>query len=719
MNDSRNANFCTNIIKQTHQTCKLFMVAIFFICLHINYAAAADNHPEPGKAPDRIISVGTDHDYPPFEYVDKQGNPQGFNIDLLKAIAETMGLTLKITTGPWKEIRSALENGQVDMVSGMYYSPERNMKVDFSVPFILVHQSMFTRHDTGFHKISELKNREIIVQSGDIMHDYVLSNQITSKIIEVDNTLDGIRLLASGKHDAALLPNLQGQYFLRKYDITNIKAVQPVILGQKYCFAVTEGDRELIDMLDQGLSILKASGKYREIREHWFGVLEGTNYRLHYRIVLGILLCLTLILLLSWFWTWTLRRLVHKKTRQLAEELSERKQAEKEKEALEDRLRQVHKMEAIGTLAAGIAHDFNNILSAIVGYTQLAKLETDSESRAYKDMTAVLEAADRAKKLIRQILTYSRRTEQEQQAEHLSFLIKGGMRLLKTSLPANVEIVTDLQANNDLILANATQIHQVLLNLVTNSAHAIGVNQGRIEIRLRNIELTQKTVYVPPLMPGHYVELTVTDTGHGIDKSIQKRIFDPFFTTKQRGHGTGMGLSVVHGIVKEHGGHIQVESRLSQGTSFRIIFPVYVGAQVEIDAPEPIIGGSERILFIDDEKDVVDVWERILTSLGYQVIASESPRNVMDLFQQAPEKFDVIITDLDMPEINGLSLIRAVKDIRPDIRIIVHSGMKTREYEQGAADLDIACFLQKPVSIEKMTQALQKQSADTPKKFSR
>ena len=684
------------------------MVAIFFICLHINYAAAADNHPEPGKAPDRIISVGTDHDYPPFEYVDKQGNPQGFNIDLLKAIAETMGLTLKITTGPWKEIRSALENGQVDMVSGMYYSPERNMKVDFSVPFILVHQSMFTRHDTGFHKISELKNREIIVQSGDIMHDYVLSNQITSKIIEVDNTLDGIRLLASGKHDAALLPNLQGQYFLRKYDITNIKAVQPVILGQKYCFAVTEGDRELIDMLDQGLSILKASGKYREIREHWFGVLEGTNYRLHYRIVLGILLCLTLILLLSWFWTWTLRRLVHKKTRQLAEELSERKQAEKEKEALEDRLRQVHKMEAIGTLAAGIAHDFNNILSAIVGYTQLARLETNSESRAYKDMTAVLEAADRAKKLIRQILTYSRRTKQEQQAEHLSFLIKGGMRLLKTSLPANVEIVTDLQANNDLILANATQIHQVLLNLVTNSAHAIGVNQGRIEIRLRNIELTQKTVYVPPLMPGHYVELTVTDTGHGIDKSIQERIFDPFFTTKQRGHGTGMGLSMVHGIVKEHGGHIQVESRLSQGTSFRIIFPVYAGAQVKIDAPEPIMGGSERILFIDDEKDVVDVWERILTSLGYQVTASESPRKAMDLFQQAPEKFDVIITDLDMPEINGLSLIRAVKDIRPDIRIIVHSGMKTREYEQGAADLDIACFLQKPVSIEKMTQALQK-----------
>jgi len=708
MNASRDANFCTNIIKQTHLTCKLFMVVIFFIYLNINYAAAADNHPEPGKAPDRIISVGTDHDYPPFEYVDEQGTPQGFNIDLLKAIAETMGLTLKITTGPWKEIRSALENGQVDMVSGMYYSPERDMKVEFSVPFILVHQSMFTRHDTGFHKISELKNREIIVQTGDIMHDYVLSNQITSKIIEVDNTLDGIRLLASGKHDAALLPNLQGQYFLRKYDITNIKAVQPVILGQKYCFAVTEGDRELIDMLDQGLSILKASGKYREIREHWFGVLEGTNYRLHYRIVLGILLCLILILLLSWFWTWTLRRLVRKKTRQLADELSERKQAEKEKEALEDRLRQVHKMEAIGTLAAGIAHDFNNILSAIVGYTQLARLETNSESRAYKDMTAVLESADRAKKLIRQILTYSRRTKQEQQAEHLSFLIKGGMRLLKTSLPANVEIVTDLQANNDLILANATQIHQVLINLVTNSAHAIGVNQGRIEIRLRNIELTQKTVYVPPLMPGHYVELTVTDTGHGIDKSIQERIFDPFFTTKQRGHGTGMGLSVVHGIVKEHGGHIQVESSLSQGTSFRIIFPVYVGAQVEIDAPEPIIGGSERILFIDDEKDVVDVWERILTSLGYQVIASESPRNAMDLFQQAPEKFDVIITDLDMPEINGLSLIRAVKDIRPDIRIIVHSGMKTPEYEQGAAALDIACFLQKPVSIEKMTQALQK-----------
>ncbi len=708
MDDFRNAIFCTDFIKQLPQTGGPFIVVIFFICLHINYAAAADNHPKPGKTPDRIVTVGTDHDYPPFEYVDEQGSAQGFNIDLLKSIAETMGLTLKITTGPWKEIRSALENGQVNMVSGMYYSPERNMNVDFSVPFIQVHLSMFTRDDSGFHKISELKNKEIIVQTGDIMHDYVLSTQITPKIIEVDNTLDGIRLLASGKHDAALLPNLQGQYFLRKYDIANIRAVQPVILGQKYCFAVTEGDRELIDMLDQGLSILKASGKYREIREHWFGVLEGTNYPLHYRTVLGILLCLILMLLISWFWTWTLRRLVRKKTRQLADELSERKQAEKEKEALEERLRQVHKMEAIGTLAAGIAHDFNNILSAIVGYAQLARQETDSETRAYKDMTAVLESADRAKKLIGQILTYSRGTKQEQQAEHLSFLIKGGMQLLKTSLPANVEIITDLQAKNDLVPAYATQIHQILINLVINSAHAIGLNQGRIEIRLRNIELTQKTVSVPPLMPGTYVELTLTDTGHGIDKSIQERIFDPFFTTKQRGQGTGMGLSVVHGIVKDHGGQIQVKSRLNQGTSFHIIFPVYTGAQVEIDAPAPIMGGSERILFIDDEKDVVDVWERILTSLGYQVTASESPRTAMDLFQQSPEKFDVIITDLDMPQINGLSLIRAVKDIRPDIRIIVHSGIKTREYEQGAADLDITCFLQKPVSIEKMTQALQK-----------
>lgn len=800
------------------------------LALSVPFGAMAADIP---RAVSRAITVGADHNYPPFEYVDEEGNPTGFNVELLRAIAETMGLTLEITAGPWKEIRDSLERGTLDMVSGMYYSPERDAKVDFSVPFILVHESMFVRETSPFDEITDLWDREIIVQSGDIMHDYVLGNRITQKIVEVNNTLDGIRLLASGRHDAALLPKLQGQYFLRKYDIANIKAAGPAILDQKYCFAVAEGNTELTAILDQGLGILKASGKYREIREHWFGVLEGTNYRLPYRIVLTVLLCLLLVLSVFWVWTRTLQQHVRRKTRELADELaahqhtlsrlkdkeahlralvesspdailvldkafcmtdwnpafekqfgfrredilnrscslllpddarsreieknisreirengtcqyqhnyrhksgrevptettisekilpdgglegyvaimrniSKRKQAEKEKEQLENQLRQVHKMEAIGTLAAGIAHDFNNILASIVGYGELARRTLDRKSQACQDIAEVLEAADRAKGLVRQILTYSRRTEQERRPEYLSFLVKGALRLLKASLTANVEIVTDIRMEDDLVLADVTQINQVIINLVTNAAHAIGSCQGTVQVRLRNMELTRDTIAVPPLLPGGYVELTVTDTGHGIDKSIQERIFDPFFTTKQRGEGTGMGLSVVHGIVKDHGGRIQVESRLNQGASFQILLPVYEGSQGEINTPGPIIGGNERILIIDDEKKVINAWKRILTSLGYQVVSSVSPERGLRRFENAPNDVDLVVTDLDMPEMNGQTLIQGLKATRPDIRVIVHTGLRSRQDEQTASQLGVARFLYKPVSTRKMAETL-------------
>lgn len=780
------------------------------------------------------IRVGVDHKNPPFEFIDEQGDTTGFNIDLLEALAQVMGLRLEIVTGPWETIRTSLENGQLDMVSGMYYSKERDAKVDFSVPFIIVYESMFVRKESCLNTIEELINREVIVQSADIMHDYIVSNNVTDHIIQVENTLDGIYLLASGQHDSALLPKLQGQYLLNKYNITNVKAAGPAILAQKYCFAVSEGNHELAAILDQGLSILKSSGRYKDIRENWFGVIEGNRYLALYRMVLGALVGLVLLLSISWIWTWSLRRHVQRKTRQLADELvahqrtlgmlkdkeahlralvesspdailvvdqqlcmtdcnpafmkqlgfdqndikgqhlslifpdeedmvllekstfagiartgvwqderlykmksgalvpmettvsekklpggnlggyvaimrniSKRKQVEKEKHRLEDQLRLVHKMEAIGTLAAGIAHDFNNILSSIIGYGELARRSLPPENPARQDLEEVLESADRAKDLVRHILTYSRRSEQERRPEYFSSLVEDSLRLLRASLPANIEIIKDFAVDEDLILADATQMNQVIINLVTNAAHAVDKGQGSIEIRLRDIELEeQETTMVPAAVPGRHIELTVTDNGHGIDKSILDRIFDPFFTTKQRGEGTGMGLSVVHGIIKDHGGFIRVKSRLGEGTSFHIIFPLYDGAYNEIVAPGPIIGGNERILLIDNEEKVTNAWQRILMSLGYHVVASTSPREGLRRFSDSPTSFDLVITDLDMPEMAGSELIQKLKTLFADIKIIIHTGFSKALTKVELEQLGVIHCLHKPVSTNVMAKTL-------------
>lgn len=393
----------------------------------------------------------------------------------------------------------------------------------------------------------------------------------------------------------------------------------------------------------------------------------------------------------------------------IARDISERKEAEKEKGLLQAQLKQAQKMEAIGTLAGGIAHDFNNILTPISGYTELALRKIPEESKARTNLEQVLTAVQRAKGLVQQILTFSRQEGQQKCSLEIKSIIKEALKLLRASLPATIEIRSYINAEGS-VIANPTQIHQVMLNLCTNAHHAMRENGGTLEIRLDDIDLTpQQAKHVPDLKSGPYVCLTTSDTGHGMTKDMLDRIFDPYFTTKPEGEGTGMGLSVVHGIVKSHGGDIIVESEPGKGSIFKVFFPRNQEIDPKKEEPKrsvPLPRGSESILIVDDEKTVTDVMEQMLVDLGYCVKSHNNSLEALEFFSLSPFSFDLVISDMTMPKMTGAKLISEIHRVRPDIPVIMATGNRKEINPEQAEAFGIRFFLLKPPSIEDLALAV-------------
>jgi PAS domain S-box-containing protein len=380
-------------------------------------------------------------------------------------------------------------------------------------------------------------------------------------------------------------------------------------------------------------------------------------------------------------------------------DMTERKRGEQEKSRLESRLRQAQKMEAIGTLAGGIAHDFNNVLMAITGYAELAKLEASRERQAeFLDRT--LAASGRAKGLINQILTFSRQREQEKQPIHIGPLIKEGLNLVRSSIPSTIQLHQQIESNPTVVLGDPTQIHQILLNLCTNAAHAMRERGGLLEVSLshEDMEAGQRSP-VHGLGDGRYAKLTVIDTGHGIDPAIIDRIFDPFFTTKTQGEGTGLGLSVVYGIVTSNGGAIDICSEVGKGTSVQVYLPLIESCEyVKEEEGTEIRGGNERVLFVDDEMALVELGQRMFSSLGYQVTARASSIEALELFRARRSDFDLVVTDMTMPDMTGADLAKEMLAIRPDMPIILCTGFSELISEERAKQIGIRAFLMKPLT---------------------
>lgn len=391
---------------------------------------------------------------------------------------------------------------------------------------------------------------------------------------------------------------------------------------------------------------------------------------------------------------------LHAMNKELQQEIIERKQAEKDKKKFETQLRQAHKMEAIGTLTGGIAHDFNNILGIIIGNTELALDDIPEGNPANLNLEEVLKASLRAKDVVRQLLSFSRQTDQERKPIKLVPVIQDTIKLLRATIPMSIDIRQDIDDSSDTVFADPTQIHQIMINLCTNAAHAMEDTGGILEVGIKNVVLDEVSAELySDLTPGDYVKLTISDTGPGISPQIKDRIFDPYFTTKDIGKGTGMGLSVVHGIVKSHGGAIIIDSELDRGTTFSIFFQVIEKEAVEeIKTEEELPVGNERILFVDDEAAMVDVGRYRLERLGYKIETKTSPVDALEAFHDNPDQFDLVITDMSMPQMTGDQLVKEILKTRPDMPTILCTGFSEKIDEDKAKEMGIREYIEKPIN---------------------
>ncbi len=402
-----------------------------------------------------------------------------------------------------------------------------------------------------------------------------------------------------------------------------------------------------------------------------------------------------------------LEKRVEERTSELQQAYDQIKKEIGERERVEAQLRQAQKMEALGTLSGGIAHDFNNMLAAIIGFTELVVGHTPKGSRDERRLARIMEAAIRGRELVRQLLTFSRKTEQEKKPLPVSGIVKETVKLIRATTPATISIRVNVLSESALILGDPTQIQQVLMNLCTNATYAMREKGGNLDIEVSELSVSPSNGDPHGIAPGQYVKLSVRDTGIGISADIMEKIFDPFFTTKKFGEGTGLGLSVVHGIAKQHDGHIMVESEPSRGSTFTVYFPQITG-ELEASAVghDEIPTGSERILFVDDEEALVEMGEDILAELGYEVASRMNGREALALFRTDPSRFDLVITDQTMPEMTGIDLAREIFSLRPNMPIIMCTGFSYLVDADRALAAGIKAFAMKPLTKREIARTI-------------
>ncbi|MFC1490097.1 response regulator [Candidatus Latescibacterota bacterium] len=383
--------------------------------------------------------------------------------------------------------------------------------------------------------------------------------------------------------------------------------------------------------------------------------------------------------------------------------------SKREKKNLRNQLIQAQKMEAISTLAGGIAHDFNNILGVILGYSEMAQLQNFPESSQVPEfLEEIQKAGFRAKDLVKQILTFSRVSSIERNPIKISLIFKETMKLLRSSLPATIKIVQEITTESDLVYADPTQIKQALMDLCSNSAHAMSENGGTLTVSLSDETLdSESSAVLKDIEPGEYLKITISDTGHGISPDILDRIYEPYFTTKKKGEGTGMGLSMVHGIVKGHDGAITVESTEGVGTSFKILLPKFKEHSEPPQKDEsPFTMGSGKILFVDDEESIIRMYERMLSNLGYEVVSTSDSLDALEKFRKASDTFDLVITDQTMPNMTGIHLAENIMEIRPDIPIILCTGNSEIMTASKVKSLGIRELLLKPIKMNDLLREI-------------
>ncbi len=396
-------------------------------------------------------------------------------------------------------------------------------------------------------------------------------------------------------------------------------------------------------------------------------------------------------------------------TRGIFQDISEQKEIEKEKLKLENQLQQAYKMEAIGTLAGGIAHDFNNILSAIIGFTELSLDDVEQGSQLEDNLREIYTAGERARDLVRQILAYARQANEETTPIQLNAVVKEVLKFIRSSVPTTIDIQQRIESDS-LIMANQTQVHQIMMNLCTNAAHAMEETGGVLKVALKDICIEKKNaMHWPGLKAGDYILLQVADTGPGIDSKIIDSIFEPYFTTKGLGKGTGMGLAMVQGIVETYGGKIYVQSQVGQGASFKVLLPVTRKRRVNhFCAPQDLPTGTEHILFVDDEAPIAEMGRQVLERLGYTVTIRTSSLEALALFKSKMNTFDLVVTDMTMPNMTGDELAKEIMLIRSGFPVVLCTGYSNKISDDIARQIGVKAFAYKPIVKAELAKTVRK-----------
>ncbi len=652
---------------------------------------------EPRSENPRPIRVGVLTDNYPLSFTDGD-QPVGFVVDLLAAIEEVMGLHFERVPGTTDVITRAFVSGDLDMLQTYADDPARESYADFSVPYLTMAGSIFARRDLrGIERLEDLRGRRVLVHRGSVGERLLIEAGLADTVVHVPSVEAALERLEAGEGDATLVTRLRGLMTVHRRGMRNVVAVGEPVPGYevRYAFAVRDGDRHLLARLNEGLAIVERTGRASEIYQRWFGPVEPRRYS-PFQIALAVSAGLAVALAVA---VWSMKR-----QRVLSDRLREQEQ----------QMHRAQKLEAIGTLSSGIAHDFNNILTTIIGNAELLQADLPRGAPAAEAAGDILSAAERAQRLVAQILTFSRRTEPRREVLNVSAVVEDAVRFLRATTPTTIAIRHRRPDEALHVDGDATQLHQALMNVGTNAAHAMrDAAGGSIDIFEQRITLdvaAAARVHVPP---GEYACVTLRDTGCGIAPDVLPRVFDPFYTTKAPGEGTGLGLAVVLGVMQAHGGGVAVSSAQGLGTEVRLYLPLAPAperppeAQVPSQAaPARPTGRGQRVLLVDDEEPIVRSMTLVLRRLGYEVSGHTEPTEALAQFELHPQTIDVVITDLTMPDLGGLDVVQRVRQRRPDVPVLLVSGFIAEGDLARARALGVDAVIDKPLSVDALAHAL-------------
>ncbi|MCF8087589.1 MAG: transporter substrate-binding domain-containing protein [Desulfotignum sp.] len=670
------------------------------------------------------ILLGVDPEFAPFEFIDETGQYTGIVPEYLQILEKRIGLNFEVAPGlSWKEAVEQVRQGKIDMLPCVGKTSERQKFLLFSKPYMYYQRVIITRTGTPFiSSIDDIKGMRVAVQKETSHEGYLMDNT------EVQPTLyatlqETLKAVSDGRADA-MIGNLSSSIFwIRKENFTNLKIAGPVsYASEELHFAVHENLPELVGIVEKGLASL-TSLQQKNIREKWVnveyepGLDPGRIFR--YFLIGFALIFMGFGLFL--FWNYRLKKEIDKRTgevektnRQLLSEIQSREVAEADRKDMQNQLFQAQKIESIGTLAGGIAHDFNNILSSIIGYTEISLDYVVKGSKLEKNMQEVYKAGQRAKDLVKQILTIARKSDEEIKPIPVKPIIKEALKFLRSSIPTTIEIQQNITSESS-IMGNPTQLHQIIMNLCTNAAHAMEESGGLLKVDLEDLRFEKhETIQGQQIKSGDYIKLRISDTGTGISPDVIGAIFDPYYTSKEPGEGTGLGLALVHSIVEKYGGIIEVSSELGQGSVFSIYLPTTkVNQTNQPYTKQDLPIGSERILFIDDEAAIAKIGSQHLEKLGYSVTIMTSSKKALNLFQSNAYAFDLVLTDMTMPGLTGDKLAVELMKIRQDMPVIVCTGYSKKISAQTAAKIGIKALVYKPLDRAELAKTVRKVLDDT------